>query len=263
MVIAEIAYEHLTPKARAQADELLKVGGTAATSDFITAACWADDIRRERRETAPWHFIDIHFREDGKPDSNKPDAENVVWAIRKFAGVLADKSRPEADRADALRFVMHFVGDVHQPLHATSRDTDALPSGDLGGNRFRITPPDSMADLDRPPRNLHALWDLGAGLFPSEGRGFRPLSDAGRETIVDLAHRLERDYPRQSLREARNPDPMKWAMESFSYDVHFVYGLPESSQPSAAYVAQAQKISEERAALAGYRLANVLNSVLK
>jgi len=263
MVVASIAYEHLTPTAKAEAERLLKIGGTDRTNDFISAACWADDIRRDRRETAPWHFIDIHFRQDGKPDTNKPDAENVVWAIDKFEKVLADKSAPDADRADALRFLLHFVGDVHQPLHATSRDTDTLPNGDAGGNRFRIEPPDIYANDSRPPRNLHIIWDLACGFLSESKMDFRPLTTDGRDQMKKLGDEAQEAYPMKSLPQARNLDPNVWANESFEQDVKFVYSLPEGSKPSDAYLAQGQKICEKRLALAGYRLSEVLNKILK
>jgi len=261
MVIAAIAYARLKPAAKAEADRLLRIGGTDRTGDFITAACWADDIRRDRRETGPWHYIDIHFRQDGKPDNNQPDAENVVWAIHKFEKILADRSAPDADRADALRFILHFVGDVHQPLHATSRDTDAMPNGDAGGNRFRIEPPDLLVGEPRPPHNLHALWDQACGFLPSGGLN-RPLSDSGIQEVRQLAQQVQEAYPLPTLPQAKNLDPMTWANESFAQDERFVYTLPDGSKPTEAYIREGQEISKKRLALAGYRLAELLNKLL-
>lgn len=262
MVVATIAYGRLTPAAKAQADELLKTGGTDRTNDFVTAACWADDIRRDRRETGHWHYIDIHFRQDGKPDTNKPDPENAVWALDKFEKILADKSAPASDRADALRFVLHFVGDVHQPLHATSRDSDAMPGGDAGGNRFTIQAPDIYAGDPRPPHNLHVIWDLGCGFLPSTRMSDRPLNAETRQEMQQLASQVEAAHPFSSLPQARNLDPMTWAKESFQEDVKFVYSLPEGSKPTDTYMAEGQKICKLRLALAGYRLAEVLNKIL-
>jgi hypothetical protein len=262
MTIAAIAYQHLTPKAKAEAEELLKIGATDRNNDFLTSACWADDIRRDRHETSTWHYIDIHFRADGKPSTNKPDAENVVWAIDKFEHVLADPSQPEANRAEALRFILHFVGDIHQPLHATSRDTDQLPEGDAGGNKFPIAPPAIVID-DRPPRNLHSLWDLGCGIFPYVPRNFRPLDPAGRQQIEAIADKVEQADPEKSLPQRKDLNPQDWANESFTVAKDFVYSLQEGSSPSREYLLKGQVICEKRAALAGYRLAEVLNKLLK
>jgi hypothetical protein len=261
MVIAEIAYNHMTPTARAEADRLLKVGATSKASDFLTSACWADDIRRERRETGPWHYIDLYFRSDAKPATHKPDAENAVWAISKFKAILKDKSQPEADRAEALRFLIHFVGDLHQPLHTVSRETDVLPAGDAGGNKFPIQAPASFVG-DYPPRNLHALWDEGCGLFPSFGRNFRPLDGEGREKIETIAHKIERDEPK-ARKAASNTDPMDWAKEGEGLSKRFVYNLQEGGTPSDEYLKKGEAISEMRAAQAGYRLAALLNDTLR
>lgn len=263
MVIADIAYARLTPKARAEADRLLAIGGTDRTNDFITAACWADDIRRDRPETGPWHYIDLHFRQDGRPTTNRPDAENVVWAIHKFEGVLADRSKPDAERADALRFVLHFVGDIHQPLHATARDTAEHPDGDKGGNLFRIENPFQYADADAyPPRNLHQLWDRGVGLLPSLPRRFRPLNREGRANIDQVAAYVEKADPSNSLPRVRDLKPEDWAQESFVAAKTVVYDLPEGSKPSEEYLKRGYELSTERIALAGYRLAEVLNKIL-
>jgi hypothetical protein len=255
MVIAAIAYRHLTPKARAEVGRLL------GSEDFLDAACWADDIRSQRRETARWHYIDLHFRADGRPSFNQPARENVVVAIGKFEGVLADKRGPDAERMEALEFLMHFVGDVHQPLHATSRDTDQYPMGDAGGNKFRIEPPD-LTDNNWRPRNLHALWDLGCGLFPSNSYDRRPLSSVGRRYIEGIASQIEADFPMDKVNSWKDLNPMDWAQESFGIAKGFVYSLDEGTVPSDDYLARGRQISARRAALAGYRLAAVLNRIL-
>jgi hypothetical protein len=263
MVIAAIAWKHLTPAAQAEASRLVGIGATPRTNDFISAACWADDVRRDRRETGPWHYIDIYFRNDGKPPQNKPDAENAVWAIDRFSAILKDKSKPDAERAEALRFLIHIVGDIHQPLHATSKESDERPKGDAGGNAFRIEPPSELAHGDRPPRNLHALWDLGVGLFPSTTPGFRPLNDERRQEIETIADKVQSEYPLGSQRAVHDLKPMDWANESYHTAVSVVYNLSEDSQPGLAYVAEGQRVSAQRAALAGYRLAELLNRLLK
>jgi hypothetical protein len=126
-IVALIAEDRLTPEAKAGMHELL--GEDVSISD-AEIANWADQIRRERRNTAPWHYVDIPTTQpsyDATRDGN--DGDNVIDAIDRFEKVLADKSKPKAERAEALKFVVHFVGDVHQPLHCADRD------GDRGGNK--------------------------------------------------------------------------------------------------------------------------------
>jgi hypothetical protein len=260
MVIAAIAKRDLTPYALSEANRLLKVGGDSRTDDFLTASVWADDIRNGKPETGPWHYINLHFRTDRKRVSNQPEKENAVVAIDRFVAILADRSKPDAERADALRYVLHFVGDLHQPLHAVARDSDAHPTGDRGGNDFRIQPAASMAGMSRPPRNLHALWDGGVGLFPYRDR---PLTAADRAEIELQAETIVAALPRKSLRGADDLRPMNWAREGLEGAKRLVYDLAEDSVPSEAYMRAGRALAAQRAALAGYRLAEILNRALR
>jgi S1/P1 nuclease len=256
MVTGAIAYARLDHKAKTEADRLLKIGSTETTSDFMTACVWADDIRRTRRETGPWHYIDYHFRSDGKPTPSKPDAENVETALAKFTAILKDPSQPDADRADALRFIMHFVGDSHQPLHAVSRDSDAMPDGDKGGNAFMIIPP---AGLTPQPKNLHSLWDQGCGLFNGTRR---PLSEGGVSKIQDLASSLTGKYADEESRAAKDLDPTDWTHESLKLAQTQVYSLQEGSEPSEEYLEAGRITAGKRIVLAGLRMANLLNKLI-
>jgi len=261
MVIAAIAYKNLTPNVKAECDRLLKVNPDERATDFVSTGPWADDVRNQRRETGPWHYIDFHFRADGKSAAGKPDAENVVWAINKFSAILKDQSKPDADRAEALRFLIHFVGDIHQPLHATARETDEHPTGDKGGNDFHIEAPDSFGNQNRGPRNLHSLWDSGAGLLTADAR--RPLTADGTAKVETLASEIASKQPEKSFKAAHDLNPEHWAQESFGFDKSFVYSLPENSKPTDEYIKKAEDIASQRVALAGYRLANLLNDLLK
>lgn len=243
-IIAAIAQAKLSPKARAEADRLLAAAPNGASTDFIAVSTWADETRT--RENGPWHYIDYYFRTDGQPPINKPDAENVVWAINRFSAVLADKTKPDAERAEALRFLIHFVGDIHQPLHATSRETADRPKGDRGGNDFHILAPAQFGTMERPPRNLHAFWDLGGGLFTPE------------LGIQDEAKKLMQAHPVRSFSKEGDRNPDDWAHESLDISKSFVYNLTENQAPSSEYVAKSQEISGERVTLAGYRLADFL-----
>jgi hypothetical protein len=255
MAVAAIAERDLKPEVRAEIETLLQIGGDERTRGFYCAACWADDTRN--RENAPWHYINHYFRTDGKPAQGKPLEENAVWAINKFTAVLADRdAQPEA-RADALRYVLHFVGDLHQPLHAVARETDERPQGDRGGNDFAITPP---AGMPGAPKNLHFLWDAGAGLFP---RIERPLSERGKTRLMAIVDEIVKAHPRDSFKDqVAILDPWQWSLECLELAKTVVYNLEEGSEPSAEYLAEARKTSARQAALAGYRLADLLNRTL-
>lgn len=144
-LIGELAYRQLTPAARAAVDELLQ-GEPEPTLAGIAA--WADEIRDQPpyEHTAPYHYVrinDAHCVFDRARDCGTDAC--VVGAIQRYAAVLADETRPRAERAEALKFVVHFVGDVHQPLHSGHR-------ADRGGNQFQI-------NLRGEGTNLHSVWD--------------------------------------------------------------------------------------------------------
>lgn len=258
MVVAEIARQSLSPKVLAEAEWLLKLDADPKSDNFLTCSCWADDAKN--KENGVWHYINIHFRTDGKTTDNKPLPQNAVWAINKFTDVLKDKKRDPKERAEALRFLVHFVGDIHQPLHAVARDTDEHPDGDRGGNEFKIVPPDRFKDLQRPPTNLHSLWDMGGNLFRPT---IRPLTEDGKASIVRIANAIKSRHSKLSLDGVDQMDPMGWAQESADIAKRFVYtNIKENEAPSAEYLRQCEDQSATRVAYAGYRLAALLNKAM-
>src|SRR3954449_11422960 len=121
-IVADIAETRLTATAQLQMKELL------GNDDLAAIAVWADEIRGERPETYGWHFVDIPkdalgfserrdcYRPDAKHPYTQPDHHNcVVDRITIFEQVLADRNAPRQDRIEALKFLVHFVGDIHQP----------------------------------------------------------------------------------------------------------------------------------------------------
>ena len=142
-VVALIAEHYMTPAALTRAGDLL--GG----STIVAVASWADDYRRDHRETGPWHYINIPLA-DSKIDMRRecPKGDCVIGKTEQFLAVLRDPKADRAAKAEALRFVVHFVGDMHQPLH----DED---DGDEGWNRRHVI-------FDGRPDNLHWVWDTCA-----------------------------------------------------------------------------------------------------
>ncbi len=256
MVVASIAERQLTFNAKTRILALIAIGGTPKTNSLLTAACWADDMRN--RENGPWHYINYHFRTDGKSTTLGPAQQNVVWAIQKFSADAKRASTTELEKADALRHLLHYVGDIHQPLHCVARDTDAFPQGDRGGNEFKILPPKSM---NPAPSNLHFLWDSGGGAFPFIER---PLDAKGRDAVSEEAELAIKLNPESSFgNEIGIDDPHVWAKEGLALARRLVYKLEENTEPSKGYLEECQKASRRQAALAGYRLGRLLNALFE
>ena len=168
-VVALLAEKHLTPHALAMAKKILaegpidpslsrycKEGGTDPLAD---ASTWPDDIRALRPETAPWHYVDIPLgttRRDVEKFCD-PKESCVTRAITDQLAILRSLEGDPQKRADALRFLIHFVGDLHQPLHA-------ITNNDQGGNCVPVAFFDALPQLRNPQTesyapNLHGVWD--------------------------------------------------------------------------------------------------------
>ena len=264
MVIASIGDGRLDPAAWKECDRLLKIGGTPTTSDFIQAGCWADDTKT--KENGPWHYIDLPYRPDGKTPTTKPDAENVVWAINHFSDILKDKTKPDAERADALRYLIHFIADVHQPLHAIQMESDAYPKGDRGGNLITIKANDLFPNMEKPPTNLHFLWDMGCGIFMPDAEK-RPLDGASEGRLQIQGIDLTTQFPPSSfvvngVDLVKDLNPMDWAKESYQTAVNFAYKVRTGGMIDLLYITEGKTICGQRAALAGYRMAALLNKLV-
>ena len=149
-IVALIAADHLTPAARAGVAELL---GPNVGAAMETASTWADEIRDQRPWTKPWHYVDIELSQGGyEAARNCPGGDCVVAQILKDERIVADRRLQQPVRAEALRFLIHFVGDLHQPLHCADHH-------DRGGNSVSVK-------LGAEEMNLHAVWDTAvvAGL---------------------------------------------------------------------------------------------------
>ncbi|HXL12095.1 MAG TPA: S1/P1 nuclease [Gemmatimonadales bacterium] len=275
--VAAIAWEHMTPRARTRAVELLRHGpalanfaslrppqGSEAARDralFLNAATWADLVRSRDQawhayHHATWHYADFYWEvENGRPHDipgTGPDSLNAAERIVVLRATLTDANAADTTKAVALAWLLHLVGDIHQPLHCSSRVTpdEPLPQGDKGGNTFRL-------DDDR---NLHGYWDriLDASVAPDPGEDSIAYADR-------VAHRIEGTHSRASLAAPlAATDVLGWAQEGLRLAQTVVYaGVTRGSAPSAAYEAEALEVSEGRIALAGYRLAALLNAALQ
>jgi len=169
MLVSAVAELNMTPKTRERVAQLVAMNADEKNNTVITCACWADDHKDQT--SGPWHYINYHFNAEFAPTNNVPESENIVAALKRFTAEIKAGGVDDSKLADDVRFIIHFVGDAHQPLHCLARDTDFHPSGDRGGNDFPIDP---ITDWDkRPVANLHSFWDMGGGSFI---RVKRPLS---------------------------------------------------------------------------------------
>ena len=244
-VTALIAEAHLTPAARAQVADLLgkdRDGDQANISDAEIAG-WADQIRRERRETSGYHFVDIPVGAagyDAKRDGNK--GENVIDAIAKYEAILKDPTQSKADRNEALKFVVHFVGDLHQPLHCAERDKDR------GGNSRLCF----LLDAKGKASNLHSIWDSGILRLMIQ-----------KTPINQFAAAIDKRITPAVIKTWSAGTVIDWANSSHDVAVKSVYaGVPADGPPprlDQRYVDRAKPVISEQLAKGGIRLATVLN----
>lgn len=265
MMTAQIAFDRLNPRAKAQARRLLAIqinpaAVTRRSRNFINASHWADDLRPfpEFDSFKELHFIDKFFSEDGTPLPTDLPPNNIVTALEENVNILKTSTDNNA-RAQALRFIIHFVGDIHQPLHAASRVSAALPTGDRGGNsvNLKIRQPNGTTKN----QNLHSYWDGGIGTFPKTGPNFAPppLSQIPRPVASII-----RTYPASDAAlNLNNPtDFAGWAGESHQLAKDVAYkGITNNGTPSTAYNRAATRVVRKRVAWGGYRLAALLNSI--
>lgn len=166
--VALVALDQLTPHARAMASNLLqgepsdaslrRFCGHSDLPPFADLSTWADDIREKRKETAPWHFVDVPLgvTRDRMYDACPVATGCVTSALRGQLDVLRSGSSANAQKSEALMFVIHFVGDLHQPLHAATNN-------DRGGNcvpvAFFTQEPKESPNGENFRPNLHGVWD--------------------------------------------------------------------------------------------------------
>ena len=235
-LVAFLAWGDMSAPARAEAERLLALEPGATLPGIST---WADELRGTDpdlgRRSAPWHYVNIG--EDGchyHAADACPDGDCVVGAIQEQSRILADHSRPGPERLQALKFVVHFVGDVHQPLHAGY-------GHDKGGNTFQV-------NMDGKGSNLHRLWD--SGLLNTRG-----LVDDEYQARLGLLPLVVHDRP------ALPPAAPQWAEQSCSVAVSEGF-YPDGPQVGAQYVERWRPVAEEQLRRAGIELARLLDATL-
>jgi hypothetical protein len=253
-VIGLIADRHLKPEVRELILEKFSINSLA------DVASWADKTRKKRKEEGPWHYTNI-AGDKYNAQRDCPDGACVTEKIHEFSGVLLESSASLRQQKDALKFLVHFVGDVHQPLHLGNKK-------DRGGSTLRFPYKGKIV-------SLHYLWDGGLidwGGEPESGNMFIlrpecvdglmshcavPPSLGGGEPLLKHADRL---HERVSEAEEWYPSTVSdWADESRSLALKEAYKVDGLSK---VYIKRSREIINLRLTQAGVRLAHLLNKML-
>lgn len=245
-LVAELAQRELTPTAQREVARLL--AGEPVPS-LPGVATWADEIRAESRgagnplgeRSSRWHYVNFQGKGcDYQPALNCPDGNCVIGAIQAQSAILADRSRSDEDRRNALKFLVHFVGDAHQPMHA------GLAS-DRGGNNYQVNYRHEGAPQGEGT-NLHSVWD------------YWMLQSAGLDNAGYTQRLLQVPVPADTTHGAANR-PLLWTLESCRLiETEKLY--PRRHVITDAYLDKHRPLAERRVRQAGTRLAELINAAL-
>ena len=233
-IVAGIASQVLAPAARAQVAALL---GSEAM--LVHDSNWADEVRDQYPPARRWHFVDIPLdagEYDARRDCNHDDC--VVAQIARDRDILANSRLPPPVRAQALRFLIPFVADVHQPLHAED-------NGDHGGNAVRVY-------WDRERTSLHHIWDVTV----VEALGY----DAGA-----IAGDITRSVSPVQRKAWQSGTAASWANEAHQIardDIYRFVGDRRTVRLPRDYADAERSVTRLQLARAGFRLAWLLNGAL-
>lgn len=239
-VIAAIANQQLSGLARAHVREILGRG-----EGLDEAATWPDDMRADpspfwQKTASPWHYVTVN----GTTYDHAPAEGDAIEALGRFSKTLRDPRASLADKQLALRFIVHLVGDLHQPFHAGK-------CCDKGGNDVRVT-------WFGRPTSLHAVWDSA-------------IVDEEQLSFSELAEKLERHISDREVIQWWDVNPGDWINESAK--LRDPLYPPETSAVSAdakgseipnlsySYVFRFTPLVEQRLSQAGVRLAAYLNAI--
>lgn len=229
-VVARVAASRLSEPTRRQVRYLL------GQSSLAEVSTWPDEIRSERPETSPWHYVNIPVIDSVYRPDRHCQPSCVISAAEEQLAILSDRSQPRAKRAEALKYVVHFIGDLHQPLHAGDR-------GDRGGNDVTVW-------FRMRRTNLHSLWDSR-------------LIEAFGVSEQELVTQLEREARSRDIAAITIGSITDWTIESHDASRDYVYAeLPAWLFITQRYVDNAEPIIREQLLRGGVRLAAVLEKAL-
>jgi hypothetical protein len=234
--IGKIAEIHLIPQAKAAVRELI---GDTTLADVST---WADEVRGQPayRSTGPWHYINLPLglsRTDFETTVKGMTQENVYSALQQQERILGSTASTRTQKVEALKYIVHFVGDLHQPMHVSREE-------DKGGNTIQL-------NYDGNGTNLHALWDS-------------KLIDHQGLTYEQMAAKYDHATPAE-IKQWQNEPVMEWIWESYqaSSKLYAEVDAMKSRSIDDSYYDAHIAIVQDRIEKAGIRLAGVLNDIFK
>lgn len=286
-LVASIAWDNLSETARKNIVTLLKQApkgdclrelfasnGSDDREFFVVAATWPDIIRGgegipqqcTNLHQPAWHFKD-RFWSGTSGDSHHPPTDlnrplahiNAVERLEKFQPFV-NGTGGAGKRAMDVAWILHLVGDIHQPLHTSGRVTTLATeqNGDQGGNTFFVGPTRILDNGKKSTPTLHSYWD---GIVDrAEPRG---SSEDFKSYIKRLTTKFQSDFPKSHFSDLEPGQFDKWAIESLKRAQQNAYptSLTRGQLPNSTYQANTFKIAEESIAEAGYRLADLLETL--
>ncbi|MCC9136777.1 S1/P1 nuclease [Pontibacter silvestris] len=228
--IGRMAEQHLSWKAKKAVKKLL------GNESLAMVSTWADEIRPEAQYlyTAPWHYVNAPSGltyEQFSASITSAESANAYTALVQLIEDMKNPAKSKEEKAFALKFIVHIIGDIHQPMHAGH-------SEDQGGNKTKVT-------LRGKETNLHSVWDSG-------------VIEATRMTYSEMAE--EYNYAcKNQVRVWQRDDMMLWLFESYQISDKLYKEVAENPELGYAYTRSHRDIVKERMQLAGIRLAGILN----
>ena len=230
-VTGAIAQQYLTPETQRAISQLL------VNEDLAEASTYADEMKSNpsefwKKTANPWHYVNVF---DGKTYSDvaPPPKGNAATALDMFSKQLKSKQSSSEEKQLALRFIVHIIGDLHQPFHAGN-------GKDRGGNDVKLT-------FFWDDSNLHRVWDSG-------------LIDRQQLSYTEWTNKLSSKISSQQAKQWMEIDPKVWIAESAKVRAN-VY--PENDKISWDYQYQNLPIVKQRLQMGGVRIAAYLNALFK
>jgi hypothetical protein len=259
MIIAQIARNNMDPRNAATADSLFAymaaIGPFPEAPDMVNGAPWADDIKSFGLEAmSPWHFVNTPYDPTNfsYPNRDCPiSRDNGAALVGGLINAVRRSSSKPWIAAIALAFVVHIVGDLHQPLHCADMFSAEFPRGDRGGNDIRVHWTDPAVT------ELHAFWDSVCGRWT--GYTQRPIAGDNKKFIEDNAARINRTYT-VTESEASVLEGEAIARETFDLAVSTAYpGITNNCTITTEYQQRCIPVAERQLARGGIRLARILD----
>jgi hypothetical protein len=281
--VAYIAWQQMSPAAREAVIRILRMApedsnlsafylngaepeDTRKLEYFMLVSTWADIVRDRAFETrnkkyhkSNWHYDDTFWKQVNGKAEVLPHAEEggqAITRLKEFDKVLRNAGANDKDKAIAIAWVAHLIGDIHQPLHTSARVTDKEPKGDQGGNLFLLTPEGTPREQQL---NLHWFWDsIVDRNTPLKG------DTCERDYIATVAGKIMKKYSHRTLASEIKPGAFdQWQAESFALVPGHVFtpDLVRFQMPSEKYKKNAFQVAQRQLAMAGYRLGDTLNQI--